>query len=99
METPHSQQESYTKRIERELGDLQSLCETLGLPIIREEKFNGVITVVVDNGRGEEVHIGSPDGTHINGKKVSPAATDAIYKPGVEMGMYGHGVWRRSIKI
>jgi hypothetical protein len=99
MEASPRRQELYEERIERELNNLRTLSEVLGLPIIREEKLNGVISIVVDNGKGKEVHIGFPDGTHINGKKVSPAATDAIYVSGVKMGMYGHGIWRRSIDI
>ncbi len=99
MEAAPLRQESYEERIKRELDDLRALSEILGLPIIREEKLNGVTSIVVDNGKGHEVHIGFPDGTHINGKKVSPAATDVIYTPGIKMGMYGHGIWRRSIDM
>ena len=45
------------------------------------------------------MHIGFPDGTHIAGNKVSPAATGTIFSPKIKMGMYGHGAWRRSIDI
>lgn len=86
--------------IEKERADLRALSELLDLPIIREEKFNGVWSIVVDNGEGQEVHIGFPGGTHTTqGKAREPAVTGTIYKPNVKMGMYGHGPWKRSILI
>jgi hypothetical protein len=93
------QQNQHEARTEKELADLRALSDILNLPILREEKFNGVISIVVDNGKGEEVHVGFPDGTHMSGKKVSPAATGTIFAPQVKMGMSGHGVWRRTIEI
>jgi hypothetical protein len=40
----------------KELEDLKAMAEILKLQIIREETFEGVQTIVVDNGKGEEVH-------------------------------------------
>ena len=44
--------ESREDRESRELEDLRALGEVLGLTILREEKFNGVMSGVVDDGRG-----------------------------------------------
>lgn len=73
---------------------LNEFCVKSGLTIIREEKFNNTLSVVVSNGFEDntEVHIGFPDGV-----KHGIAATDKIN--GIKMAMYGHGAWRRSILI
>jgi hypothetical protein len=87
---PPEQSESPATIEQRKL--LREFCLENNLTILREEKFNGIIAVVVNNGfeNNEEVHIGYPDGI-----KYGLASTDKIN--GIKMGMYGHGVWRRSI--
>lgn len=101
MEKPPSSEDWYEKNKERRLEDLRALSEVLGLTILREEIFNGTPSIVVDDGRGEEVHIGFPDGTHSPSGKMAypPAATGRIWEPPIKMGMYGHGAWRMSIEI
>lgn len=71
---------------------LNEFCLENNLTVLREEKFNNVVAVVVSNGYEDntEVHIGYPDGI-----KYGLASTDKIN--GIKMGMYGHGIWRRSI--
>lgn len=98
---PKETPESFADRIKEEhLEDLHALCDVLGLTVLREEKFNGTWSVVVDDGRGEEVHIGFPDGTHgPGGHAYPPAATGKIFEPAISMGTYGHGAWTRSIEI
>ncbi|MBP6888779.1 MAG: hypothetical protein KBC21_03685 [Candidatus Pacebacteria bacterium] len=71
---------------------LNEFCTQHKLTILREEKFNNTLAIVVSNGfeDNREVRIGFPDGVE-NGI----AATDKIKD--IKMGMYGHGAWRRSV--
>ncbi len=85
---------------ERMLEDLRALADVLGLTILREENFNGSPSIVVGDGRGSDVYIGFPDGTHgAGGRANPPAATGKIFVPPIKMGMYGHGAWRLCIEI
>jgi len=87
---PPLQSESPATIEQRKL--LQEFCSDHNLTILREEKLNNVTTVVINNGFEDngEVHIGYPDGI-----KYGLASTDKIKD--IKMGMYGHGIWRRSI--
>lgn len=95
------QEPSFRETLEKkELAELYALAQILDLQILREERFNGVITIVVDDGRGEEVHIGFPDGTRSpTGTLMPVGATGTIYEPKIKMSPYGHGHWRRRIDI
>ena len=86
---------------EKHLEALQSLADILKLSILREENFSNTPSIVVDDGEGNEVHVGFPDGTHsMDGKKAyPPAATDKVYQPRIKMRPYGHGAWRFYIDI
>lgn len=88
--TPPQQSESLATIEQRKL--LKEFCSKHSLSVIREERFNKVLSVVVSNGyeNNIEVRIGYPDGV-----KYGLAATEKIKD--INMGMYGHGVWRRSI--
>ncbi len=84
----------------KELEELRALAELLHLSILREERFSGVMSIVVDDGRGEEVHIGFPDGIRSTAGKLLPlGATGTVFEPKIQMSMYGHGHWKRRIDI
>ena len=91
----------YEERKAKEYEALRAMSEVLGLTIVREDKLNGTHAIVVDNGDGEEVYIGFPDGMRsANGTMTrKPAATGKIYTPRIRMSPYGHGIWRFGIDI
>ena len=100
-EVPKEEKSLYQQINERHLENLRVLSDVLELSVLREELFNGTQSIVVDDGRGKEVHIGFPDGMHNpdGTRAYPPVATGTIFEPKIKMGMYGHGAWRRSIDI
>ena len=91
METPPIPRSPYEIMREKNLEALRSVAEKFGLKILRDDKFNNTDTLVVEDGYGEEVHIGFPDRMDIL------AATGKIR--GVKMYSYGHGSWLRGTDL
>ena len=86
-------------RNKKSIEDLHALADLYNITIIREARYLGVPTIVVEGQEGIEVHVGYPEGvsTSRSGNALPAAATGKI--DGIKMKSYGHGEWRYSIDV
>jgi hypothetical protein len=84
---------------ERNIDDvenLHALAELLGLTIERHDRIGSTPTIVVKNEKGEDVHIGFPEG-YTPGVLKKPMTTGKM--EGVKLQAIGDGPWLYEVDI